>query len=55
MLQKLFHDFMTLFIAIAGHEPIRRQRRIATQGLVVAAAILLGFIAVAQLRQIRLA
>lgn len=60
MLQKLFHDFLTLFvvfnpigtvslfIAIAGHEPVRRQRQIATQGVIVAAAILLSFILVGQ-------
>lgn len=60
MLHKLFHDFVTLFvvvnpigtvplfIAIAGHEPVRRQRQIATQGVIVAAVILLVFILVGQ-------
>lgn len=61
MLEKIFHDFVTLFvvinpvgnvplfIAIAGGETIQRQRRIAIQGAAVAAVILVAFIAVGQL------
>ena len=61
MLDKLFHDFITLFvvvnpigtvplfIAIAGQENRGRQRQIALQGAIVAALILVFFIAIGQL------
>lgn len=61
MHQKVFHDFVTLFvvinpvgnvplfIGIAGRETIQRQRRIAIQASVVAAVILFAFIAIGQL------
>jgi multiple antibiotic resistance protein len=53
----IFHDFMTLFvvinpvglvplfIAIAGHESTARRKSLALQAVVIAAAILLAFIA----------
>jgi multiple antibiotic resistance protein len=61
MLQKIFHDFVTLFvvinpvgnvplfIAIAGRESVERQRRIAIHAAMVAAVILILFIALGQL------
>jgi multiple antibiotic resistance protein len=61
MLQKLFDDFVTLFvvvnpigivplfIAIAGQEHSARQRQIALEGVIVASLILLFFIAIGQL------
>jgi multiple antibiotic resistance protein len=61
MPNKLVHDIVTLivvinpvgivplFIGVAGHESVARQRNIARQATVVAAAILLIFIAIGQI------
>jgi multiple antibiotic resistance protein len=61
MPNKLVHDIVTLivvinpvgivplFIGVAGHESVARQRTIARQATVVAAAILLIFIALGQI------
>ena len=61
MLQKVFHDFITLlvvinpvgnvplFIGTVGGETVERQRRIAIQAILVAAVILVLFISLGQL------
>lgn len=61
MLDKLFHDIVTLFVvinpigavplfvAVAGRESTAARRRIAGQAIVIAAAILLAFIAIGQI------
>ena len=61
MLEKLFHDIVTLFVvvnpigvvplfvAVAGRENATVRRRIAGQAIVISAAILLAFIAIGQL------
>lgn len=61
MLDKLFHDIVTLFVvinpigavplfvAVAGRESTASRRRIAGQAIVIAAAILLAFIAIGQI------
>ncbi len=61
MLDKLFHDIVTLFVvinpigavplfvAVAGRESMAARRRIAGQAIVIAAAILLAFIAIGQI------
>jgi multiple antibiotic resistance protein len=60
MLDKLFHDIVTLFVvinpigavplfvAVAGRESTAARRRIAGQAIVIAAAILLAFIDIGQ-------
>jgi multiple antibiotic resistance protein len=60
MLRQLFNEFVTflvvvnpigkvpLFISITRHESAAERRQIATKAVIVAAAILLGFIAVGQ-------
>ena len=61
MLEKLFHDLVTLFVvvnpigvvplfvAVAGHESARERRRIAGQAIIISAVLLLAFIAVGQI------
>jgi multiple antibiotic resistance protein len=61
MLDKVFHDIVTLFvvinpigivplfIAIAGNESVAVRRRIAGQAVIIAAAILLVFVAIGQI------
>lgn len=61
MFHKLFHDFVTLFVvinpvgtvplflAVAGLENEQQRRRIALQAVLIAAVILLVFIAIGQL------
>jgi multiple antibiotic resistance protein len=61
MLEKLFHDLVTLFVvvnpigvvplfvAVAGHESAAAQRRIAGQAIIISAVILLAFIAIGQI------
>jgi multiple antibiotic resistance protein len=61
MLEKLFHDLVTLFVvvnpigvvplfvAVAGHESAPARRRIAGQAIIISAVILLAFIAVGQI------
>ena len=61
MLEKLFHDLVTLFVVVnpigvvplfvvvAGHESATARRRIASQAIIISAVILLAFIAIGQL------
>jgi multiple antibiotic resistance protein len=61
MLEKLFHDLVTLFVvvnpigvvplfvAVAGHESATARRRIAGQAIIISAVILLAFIAIGQI------
>jgi multiple antibiotic resistance protein len=61
MLEKLFHDLVTLFVvvnpigvvplfvAVAGHESAAARRRIAGQAIIISAVILLAFIAIGQI------
>jgi multiple antibiotic resistance protein len=61
MLEKVFHDLVTLFVvvnpigvvplfvAVAGHESAVARRRIAGQAIIISAVILLAFIAIGQI------
>jgi multiple antibiotic resistance protein len=61
MLEKLFHDLVTLFVvvnpigvvplfvAVAGHESAAARRRVAGQAIIISAVILLAFIAIGQI------
>ena len=61
MLEKLFHDIVTLFVVInpigvvplfvgvAGHESATARRRVAGQAIIISGVILLAFIAIGQL------
>ena len=61
MLEKLFHDIVTLFVVInpigvvplfvgvAGHESATARRRVAGQAIIISAVILLAFIAIGQI------
>jgi multiple antibiotic resistance protein len=61
MLEKLFHDLVTLFVVVnpigvvplfvaaAGHESPAARRRIAGQAIIISAVILLSFIAIGQI------
>jgi multiple antibiotic resistance protein len=58
--QRLFRDFVTLFvvvnpiglvplfIAITGHDPLSRRRRLALEAVIIAAVILMVFIVIGQ-------